>query len=82
MLLNKIVLFFINLYQKLPFRSSTSCRFYPTCSEYGKEVFFKHSFLCASKFLIKRIGRCHPFTEQQIDTPPLKGCSPCICKVK
>jgi len=82
MLLNKVIIFIINSYQKLPFRSNTSCRFHPTCSEYGKDLFLKHSFLCAFILTSKRIIRCNPFVEHQVDLPPQKGCSPCLCKVK
>jgi putative membrane protein insertion efficiency factor len=36
-----------------------SCRFSPTCSQYGLEAFERHSFPVASAMTIGRIARCH-----------------------
>lgn len=38
----------------------SSCRFVPTCSEYGIIALQKYGFLKGSKLTIKRILRCRP----------------------
>ncbi|MDR2433439.1 MAG: membrane protein insertion efficiency factor YidD [Treponema sp.] len=39
----------------------SSCRYYPTCSEYALLAFEKYGVLRGSMLTIKRILRCHPF---------------------
>ncbi|TAK23143.1 MAG: membrane protein insertion efficiency factor YidD [Chloroflexota bacterium] len=39
----------------------SSCRFYPTCSEYGRQAIARHGFARGGWMAIKRIARCHPF---------------------
>lgn len=38
-----------------------SCRFHPTCSEYGYEALRRHGVLRGSALTLKRLSRCHPF---------------------
>ena len=38
-----------------------SCRFHPTCSEYGYEAIHRHGFLKGSWLTLRRLSRCHPF---------------------
>ncbi|MFM1913111.1 MAG: rane protein insertion efficiency factor YidD [Bacteroidota bacterium] len=61
----------IKLYQVLisPWLPS-SCRFSPTCSEYGIEAFRKHGPIKGFYLTIKRIGRCHPWGGQGHDPVP------------
>ena len=72
--MKKIFIFIIELYQKyisplLP----RSCRFYPTCSAYGKEAIEKHGALRGSWLALRRILRCHPFNNGGYDpVPPRK----------
>ena len=63
---------FILFYQKiispiLPAR----CRYYPTCSNYGKQALIWHGVWAGSWLLLKRIGRCHPLGGHGIDFVPL-----------
>jgi putative membrane protein insertion efficiency factor len=39
----------------------SSCRYYPTCSEYALLALEKYGVLRGSLLAIKRILRCHPF---------------------
>ncbi|HHV94451.1 MAG TPA: membrane protein insertion efficiency factor YidD [Firmicutes bacterium] len=57
-----VVLAVIRLYQKcisplLPPR----CRFYPTCSEYGRQAVEKYGVVRGLIMLAKRLARCHPW---------------------
>ncbi len=45
----------------------SSCRFYPSCSEYALEAFNKYGFFKGLWLTIKRIGRCHPLCEGGYD---------------
>jgi len=38
-----------------------SCRFHPTCSEYGYEAIHRHGTLKGSWLTLRRLSRCHPF---------------------
>ncbi|MEC8620816.1 MAG: membrane protein insertion efficiency factor YidD [Pseudomonadota bacterium] len=46
------------------------CRFQPTCSEYARQALVVHGFLRGSLLAIKRIARCHPFTDGGVDLVP------------
>jgi uncharacterized protein len=65
--MRKIALWLINLYQKTPLRSHSSCAFLPTCSEYTKEAIHKYGTIKGSFFGILRILRCHPWQKGGYD---------------
>ena len=57
-----ILLGIIRLYQKtLSQALPPTCRFYPSCSEYGYEAISRYGALRGGWLAIKRICRCHPF---------------------
>lgn len=43
------------------------CRFYPTCSQYLADAIKKYGILKGFALAIKRIGRCHPWSEGGFD---------------
>ncbi len=45
------------------------CRFYPTCSEYAIQSLRNHGILKGSILSLKRIIKCNPFVQPQIDKP-------------
>nr|MDH3153482.1 membrane protein insertion efficiency factor YidD [Bacillus licheniformis]MDH3164485.1 membrane protein insertion efficiency factor YidD [Bacillus licheniformis] len=49
-----------------------TCRFYPTCSNYGLEAIEKHGAFKGGWLTIKRILKCHPFHPGGIDPVPEK----------
>ncbi|MBC5898276.1 membrane protein insertion efficiency factor YidD, partial [Bacillus pumilus] len=49
-----------------------SCRFYPTCSNYGLEAIKTHGALKGGWLTIKRILKCHPLHPGGIDPVPPK----------
>ncbi len=44
-----------------------SCRFTPTCSEYAAEAIHKHGLSKGMVLGLKRILRCHPFSQGGYD---------------
>jgi putative membrane protein insertion efficiency factor len=47
-----------------------ACRFYPTCSEYGRQAVEKYGALKGGWLALKRILRCGPWSKGGFD--PLK----------
>lgn len=60
----------IKLYQKIPGKFHSSCKFYPSCSNYTKEAIEEYGALKGTFLGIKRIIRCNPFSKGGYD--PLK----------
>jgi len=78
--MKRILLVLIKIYQKtlsldhswLKFlRPHGQCRFYPTCSEYTYQAVAKYGVLKGGWLGIKRLGRCHPWTNGGFD--PVDG---------
>ena len=66
-----ILIGLIRVYQKFSFvKVVSTCRFYPTCSQYFVEALQKYGFIKGSYLGIKRILRCHPYSKGGYD--PLK----------
>lgn len=58
---SRILIFFIKVYQlTISLLLNNSCRFNPTCSQYGIEVLHHFGFLKGIYLLMKRILKCHP----------------------
>ncbi|MGA8264225.1 MAG: membrane protein insertion efficiency factor YidD [Ignavibacteriaceae bacterium] len=64
----RIFVFFIRIYQKIisPLFPS-SCRFYPTCSEYAVQAFTKYGVVRGFIKSAWRILRCNPFNKGGYD---------------
>lgn len=64
-------IFLIRVYQKfispmLP----PSCRYTPTCSQYGLEAFRKYGLFKGFWLTFKRVARCHPWGGHGHDPVP------------
>jgi len=61
----------IRLYQKTISQAlPPTCRFVPSCSEYGYQAIAKHGFLKGSLLAGWRILRCNPFNDGGFDRVP------------
>ncbi|MBM3134101.1 MAG: membrane protein insertion efficiency factor YidD [Chloroflexi bacterium] len=47
-----------------------SCRFYPSCSQYGYEAVSKYGVLRGGWLAVRRLARCHPFNPGGYDPVP------------
>jgi putative membrane protein insertion efficiency factor len=67
----RVLLFFLAGYKRLisPLLPS-SCRYYPTCSDYMREAIELHGAGRGLWLGLKRIGRCHPFHAGGVDAVP------------
>ncbi len=66
-----IFIFLIKVYQRTLSRVlPPSCRFYPSCSEYGVQALQKYGVFKGGWLTVKRIARCHPFTPGGYDPVP------------
>lgn len=70
-MLSKIAVLLIRFYQIAisPYFPS-SCRYTPTCSQYGIEAFKKHGFFKGFWLTARRIGSCHPWSKGGYDPVP------------
>ena len=47
----------------------SSCRYQPTCSQYGYEAINRYGLFKGGWMTAKRIGRCHPFYHGNLYDP-------------
>ena len=57
----------------------TSCRFYPSCSQYALESYQKLGFCRATYLSILRLLKCNPFHPGGVDAVPGVGLSDTEC---
>lgn len=70
--MKKVLIFFINIYQKMPLSSHKQCRFIPTCSEYAKEAILTYGSIKGVFLAMKRILKCRPGGSYGYDPVPKK----------
>jgi uncharacterized protein len=66
-----IFLIIIKIYQYMisPLLGA-SCRYTPTCSQYGAEAIKKHGPFKGGWLTLKRMGSCHPWGKHGYDPVP------------
>ena len=70
--MKKILLKCIRFYQRYlsVLKGGSTCKFYPTCSQYAVEAIEKYGALKGGFLAIKRILRCNPFIMGGYDPVP------------
>lgn len=68
--MKKLAIKMINAYQVLTKNTSNTCRYQPSCSQYGKEAYETRNFFVASALTAWRILRCNPFSKGGYDPVP------------
>jgi putative membrane protein insertion efficiency factor len=66
LLMGSIRLYQMTISKVLP----PSCRFYPSCSEYGYEAIARYGAIKGGWLALKRISRCHPLNPGGHDPVP------------
>lgn len=70
--MKKLLIKLIKFYRKYlsGMKTMPTCKFIPTCSEYGIEAITKYGALKGSLLTIGRIIRCNPFSKGGYDPVP------------
>lgn len=72
MLMQKILISIIRLYQRMSRYTPPVCRFTPTCSEYTAQAILEHGVWAGLWMGVRRILRCHPFSPGGYDPVPTR----------
>ena len=65
--MKNLIIRIIRVYQRLPFRSHSNCKYIPTCSNYAIDALNEYGLFKGSLMAIKRILKCNPFSKGGID---------------
>ncbi len=69
--MREALLFLIRLYQRTISQvTPATCRFYPSCSEYGYQAIARYGVFKGTWMAIKRVVRCNPFNPGGYDPVP------------
>lgn len=73
LIMKKLAIKLIKLYQRTPLSSHGKCKYIPTCSNYALVAYERFGFIKGSLLSIKRIFKCNPFSKGGIDLVPEKA---------
>ncbi len=71
--MRKFLIALMHLYQRLPVRHLSHCRYLPSCSHYAEEALEEWGALRGSYLAAKRVVRCNPFSSSGYDPVPLRS---------
>jgi putative membrane protein insertion efficiency factor len=60
----------IRIYQMISRNTPSTCRYYPTCSEYMAQAMMRYGTWQGLWMGLRRIARCHPFSKGGHDPVP------------
>jgi len=63
----------IDLYRLTAPVRQPRCRFYPSCSTYGREALVTHGLVRGLYLTVRRLLRCHPWNPGGVDHVPSKA---------
>ncbi len=66
-MIKKLIIWFINIYKKLPINTHGYCKFIPSCSTYAIDALNEYGVIKGGFLSIKRIIRCNPFSKGGYD---------------
>ena len=71
-MIKNLLLWIIGCYRRyLSPMMAPRCRFYPTCSSYGRQALLWHGAAKGTWLTLGRIARCHPWGGSGVDFVPL-----------
>ena len=70
--MKRLLLWMIRFYRKYlsGLKGYSTCKYYPTCSQYGLEAIEKYGALKGGVLAVWRILRCNPFSKGGYDPVP------------
>ena len=69
--MRRLTLILIRFYQlSISAYLAPSCRFVPSCSQYGYQAIERYGVLKGGWLTAKRLSRCHPFNRGGVDLVP------------
>ena len=68
--MSRLLVALVRLWQALPFRRFSHCRFVPTCSDYAIEAISVHGAARGGALALWRVLRCQPFAKSGHDPVP------------
>ena len=69
--MKRLILGLIRFYQTaISANTPPSCRFVPTCSQYGYDAIERYGVVKGGWLTAKRLCRCHPLGEGGVDLVP------------
>ena len=70
--MKRILLWMIRFYRKYlsGLKGYSTCKYYPTCSQYGLEAIEKYGAIKGGALAVWRILRCNPFSKGGYDPVP------------